>query len=193
MLTHLERINAFTAPRNCALVSAKMDPHVSPIRLARPARRRVSQGGGLPEFTTSFQFVGSDDAREASSQKRSHVMREYRRRERWERELGQGQKKERKKQREATGENNPPRKAVEQAGRKRTVAAMKSQFRYRAIHPATLLERRKLHLELPRQPRWLVFQMQIAHTNQESASWRVKRSCRSAVHRCRLSPLMGRS
>lgn len=105
----------------------------------------------LPKFTTSFQFVTSDDARKATRQKRSHVMREHRRRERWDRRSAKYQKK----QREAASEHEQQRRAIEQqrkaakyASRRHTVAPVKSQFRYAAIQPATLPVSRKLHLEL---------------------------------------------
>lgn len=39
-----------------------------------------------PEFKIAFQFVGSQDAKKATTENRSHVMRQFRRKQRWEQE-----------------------------------------------------------------------------------------------------------
>jgi hypothetical protein len=55
--------------------AAPLPPPPSPARQEDPE----------PEFKTLFQFVVNEDAKEARRTVRKHVMREYRRRERWER------------------------------------------------------------------------------------------------------------
>lgn len=58
----------------------------------QPASRDVGKHPTKPksqpeaEFKIAFQFVGSQDAKKATTENRSHVMREYRRKQRWEQE-----------------------------------------------------------------------------------------------------------
>lgn len=63
---------------------APVQLQMQPQSTSRPAEAKPEK----EEFKTTFQFVVNEDAKEARNTVRKHVMREYRRRERWE----QGQK-----------------------------------------------------------------------------------------------------
>lgn len=65
------------------------------------------------QFKTTFQFVGNESAKEARNTVRKHVMREYRRRERW--EQGKRGPSEPKVQRTGTGQKR--RRRVEKSSR----------------------------------------------------------------------------
>ena len=69
-------------------------PAASPVTTHQPEpmtkrEPQPSPAAGDQGFKTSFQFVVNEDAKEARNTVRKHVMREYRRRERWEQDKKQ--------------------------------------------------------------------------------------------------------
>jgi hypothetical protein len=86
------------------------------------------------EFQVSFKFVQSVNSHATLNERRSHVMRQFRRRQRWERE----QKKHQTKQIESSSENEQASEAecyrpaafTENTGRERVEEPMSLQFEY---------------------------------------------------------------
>jgi hypothetical protein len=60
--------------------------HFTDPQSIQPSRPLKQEANPESEFKVSFQFVGNQDARKATTENRSHVMREYRRKQRWEQE-----------------------------------------------------------------------------------------------------------
>ena len=74
----------YATPAASPVVTNQPEPMMKPEPPPVPAVGERDQG-----FKTSFQFVVNEDAREARNTVRKHVMREYRRRERWEQDKKQ--------------------------------------------------------------------------------------------------------